>query len=215
MSWTFFIIVLIINLIDSAFCKKNYFVWPVSFIFIGHFVWELINMQLQRIFYHPLRVGDPSLFPYHLQHLAWTFQVVYQTDAFSCKPPLLLGISCPVLLHLHFEFGRKGQVPHGAAGRSLKLDCQFRLTVDVTLAAFSQWAFSLSVSSRSLRSPPSSSRLSSPWAGRSATRWCRKHVIFSVYPSWASHLRDKPRCELSSDIYWGSEISMLGEIWRL
>ena len=78
----------------------------MSFIFIGHFVWELINMQLQRIFYHPLRVGDPSLFPYHLHHLAWTFQVVYQTDAFSCKPPLLLRISCPVLLHLHILWVR-------------------------------------------------------------------------------------------------------------
>ena len=152
------------------------FCWPVSFIFIGHFISELINMQLQRIFYHLLRVGDPSLSPYHLKHLAWTFQVVYQTDAFSCKPPMLQRTSCPALLHLpiSFEFGRKGRVSHGAPSRSLKLDCQVQ--VDVTrpalalLSAFSQWAFSPSVSSRSLRSPQSSSRLSSPSAGRKDTR---------------------------------------------
>ena len=100
----------------------------MSFIFIGHFVWELINMQLQRIFYHPLRVGDPSLFPYHLQHLAWTFQVVYQTDAFSCKPPLLLRISCPVLLHLHILWVRTQRPsPPRSSGSEFKI----RLSVQV------------------------------------------------------------------------------------
>ena len=85
-------------------------------------------MQLQRIFYHPLRVGDPSLFPYHLQHLAWTFQVVYQTDAFSCKLCCCWGfLVLFYYISTSFEFGRKGQVPHGAASRSLKLDCQVQV----------------------------------------------------------------------------------------
>ena len=144
----------------------------MSFIFIGHFISELINMQLQRIFYHLLRVGDPSLSPYHPEHLAWTFQVVYQTDAFSCKRPMLLRVSCPALLHLpiSFEFGRKGRMSHGAPSRSLKLDCQVQVDVTRHLSAFSQWAFSPSVSSRSLRSPQSSWRLSPPSPGRRDTR---------------------------------------------
>ena len=84
----------------------------MSFIFIGHFILELINSQLQRLFYHLLRVWVPSLSPYHLKHLAWTFQVVYQTDAFSCKPPLLLlRISCPALLHLLWIWTQRPNVP--------------------------------------------------------------------------------------------------------
>ena len=142
----------------------------MSFIFIGHFISELINIQLQRIFTHLLRVWDPSLFPYHLKHLAWTFQVVYQTEMhLAASSDCCRGFLVPLYYNStsSFELGTrrgKGRVPHGAPSRSLKLDCQVQ--VDVTppaLAAFSQWAFSPSVSSRSLRSP----RLSSPSAGRS------------------------------------------------
>ena len=120
-------------------------------------------MQLQRIFYHPLRVGDPSLFPYHLQHLAWTFQVVYQTDAFSCKRPKLLWVSCPALLHLpiSFEFGRKGRMSHGAPSRSLKLDCQVQVDVTRHLSRHFHNGHSLPPSHHDrsgLRSPPCDSR---------------------------------------------------------
>ena len=149
----------------------------MSFIFIGHFILELINSQLQRLFYHLLRVWVPSLSPYHLNHLAWGL-----FKWFIKQMHLAASLHCSCwgflvsLYYISFEFGRKGRVmSHGAPSRSLKLDCQVQVDVTLRSSAFSQWAFSPSVSSRSLRSPQSSWRLSSPSAGRRDTRWCRKH----------------------------------------